>query len=434
MSSERKANMYTDPRPQLLVLTASYPFSVAAERTFLEPEIHRYVQHFSRIVLVPQDVRGARVPIAQGVEVDTSLAEGLQAMQRWSLLVRGLLSTGFYRELWRHPWLLKTPASVLRMAMTRGRVEWMVGWFSRLRPPVGAQTPTVIYGFWLDAAILAAGVFRQRGEQVRVVARAHGGDLYSERHTPPHIPFQQEMVELVDHVAPDSEAGTTYLRNKYPKHSHKIAAALLGTDDPGFRTVGSADGVVRIVSCAFLVEVKRVDLLVKGLHVLANRNEGLTIEWTHFGDGPLLPSIRSLAASMLPDRVRWEFKGHVETSAIYNWYRRHPIDVFVNVSSSEGTPVSIMEAISCGIPVLATSVGGNKEIVNESLGRLISANPTAQEIAIAIENVCLQDQGREGLRSASRTQWEINYSADKNHAAFARILLQSAEPQTAHPS
>jgi colanic acid/amylovoran biosynthesis glycosyltransferase len=410
---------------RLLVLTASYPFSVAAERTFLEPEIRRYRDRFAHIVLVPQDVRGEKVPIAEGVEVDTSLAEGLQAMRRLPLLARGLVSRSFYRELMRRPGLLATPAAVLRMAVTWGRVEWMVGWFERRCSAPSAQTPTVAYAFWLDTAILAAGVYRWRGGQLGVVARAHGGDLYAERHSPPHIPFQQAMIELADHIAPDSAAGTAYLRSKYPQHAHKIAAALLGTDDPGFRTAASTDGVVRIVSCAFLVSVKRIDLLVRGIAALVERNEGLSIEWTHFGDGPLMPDIRSLAASLLGDRVRWDFQGHVETRTIYAWYREHAVDAFINVSSSEGTPVSIMEAISCSIPVIATRVGGNQEITNDSLGQLVSANPDAQEIALAIENVCLQPQRREALKNASRAQWEAHYNAETNFSAFGSLLQNS---------
>lgn len=412
----------TELKPLMLVFTASYPFSVAAESTFLAPEISCYRNHFSRIVLVPQDVRGERTPIAEDILVDTSLAEGLQAKWRVSLLIMGLLSWGFYRELWSSPRLMKTPATVLRMALTRGRVEWIVGWFKRLRPDSVAQPPMVVYAFWLDKAILAAGIYRARGGKARVIARAHGGDLYAERHSPAHIPFQGEMVALADCVAPDSLAGTTYLRKKYPRHAGKIEVALLGTEDPGFRTAASSDGVVRIVSCAFLVSVKRVDLLVLGIAELAKRNGGLSIEWTHFGDGPLMSDIRSLASVLLPSQVRWVLKGHVDTSDIYDWYRQHQVDVFINVSSSEGTPVSIMEAISCYIPVIATSVGGNKEIVHESLGQLIPSEPTAQDVAKAIEQVCLSRQNIEGLKQGSRAHWEKNYSADKNYSAFLAVL------------
>jgi len=43
---------------------------------------------------------------------------------------------------------------------------------------------------------------------------------------------------------------------------------------------------------------------------------------------------------------------------VLNYYASNPVDVFINTSSSEGLPVSIMEAMSFGIPVIATNVGG----------------------------------------------------------------------------
>ncbi len=422
--SDFNATLNADLKPRLLVLTTSYPFSLAAEQTFLEPEIRRYQGLFERIVLVPQVAQGDRASMPEGVEVDTSLAEGLQAMGRLSLFVRGLLSLGFYRELWAFPSLLRTPLAVLRMAIARGRVEWMAGWFRR---QTSSLTPMVIYAFWLDKAILAAGISRARGGRGAVVARAHGGDIYAERHSPAHIPFQRETVALVDHVAPDSLAGAIYLQRKYPGHAHKIHRALLGTEDPGFRTAASTDGVVRLVSCSFLVEVKRVDLLVAGIAALADRHKGRRIDWTHFGGGPLLDDIRARAESLLPGQVHWRLLGSVETRIIFDWYREHPVDVFIHVSRSEGTPVSIMEAISCSIPVIATAVGGNQEIVNDSLGQLIAVNPTAEEIALAIENICFDRRHLEVLKLGSHEQWSKNYNAEKNYRVFGRLLGGSVD-------
>ncbi len=414
--------MKTESKPLLLVLTASYPFSVAAENTFLAPEIHRYRKHFSRIVLVPQVAEGDQASVPEGIQVDTSLADGMQSMGRLPLFVRGLLSWRFYRELLICPRLLLAPLRILRMAITCGRVEWMAGWFKRQLPATVEPVPTVIYAFWLDASILAAGIFRERGGRADIVARAHGWDLYAQRHSPAHIPFQLETIALADHVAPDSFAGTVYLQQKYPKLAHKIRGALLGTDDPGFRTAASTDGTVRVVSCSSLVEVKRVDLIVAGIAALAGLHKGLSIEWTHFGGGPLLDDIRALSESLLPSHVHWRLRGNVDTRFIYDWYCEHPVDVFINVSRSEGTPVSIMEAISCSIPVIATAVGGNKEIVNDSLGQLISADPKPEEIALAIESVCFDKHRLEELKLGSYEQWSKNYSAEKNYQAFGCLL------------
>lgn len=55
-------------------------------------------------------------------------------------------------------------------------------------------------------------------------------------------------------------------------------------------------------------------------------------------------------------------------------YSEHPVDVFINLSTNEGVPVSIMEAISFDIPIVATDVGGTSEIVTDETGILVSSN------------------------------------------------------------
>jgi glycosyltransferase involved in cell wall biosynthesis len=192
---------------------------------------------------------------------------------------------------------------------------------------------------------------------------------------------------------------------------------------PKLKTTASGDGVIRIVSCAFLVDVKRIDLIVRGIAELANRMSALEIEWTHFGDGPLMPEILLLTQSILPKRVKCNLIGHVSTDVIYQWYFNQPVDVFINVSKSEGTPVSIMEAISCSIPVIATSVGGNREIVNDSLGILIPEDPTPEDISSAIVKVCLDLNSNLILRSGASEMWQKNYNADINYSDFRETFL-----------
>ena len=47
------------------------------------------------------------------------------------------------------------------------------------------------------------------------------------------------------------------------------------------------------------------------------------------------------------------------------------VDLFLNVSESEGVPISAMEAIASGVPVMATNVGGTPEIIDNEVGYLL---------------------------------------------------------------
>jgi glycosyltransferase involved in cell wall biosynthesis len=127
--------------------------------------------------------------------------------------------------------------------------------------------------------------------------------------------------------------------------------------------------------------------------------------------------------------------GHLRVEEVLAWYRDHPVDVFVNVSSSEGTPVSVMEASSCAIPILATAVGGNREAVTARNGVLITSNPTDEEIGMALEWFALNPREASAMRGQSRKVWERNYAAGNNFPQFAAdvsaLLDRVRRPQEA---
>ena len=81
----------------------------------------------------------------------------------------------------------------------------------------------------------------------------------------------------------------------------------------------------------------------------------------------LFPDLVSIDA-IYPKNTRIPFYSQIK-STLGNYLH---IDLFINTSSSEGVPVSIMEALSVGIPIIATDVGGTKEIVTKTTARIAS--------------------------------------------------------------
>jgi glycosyltransferase involved in cell wall biosynthesis len=265
---------------------------------------------------------------------------------------------------------------------------------------------------------MGIGLAKHNYPELKLVSRAHGYDLYEERYTPPYWPGRKYAMATVDLLLADSEAGTEYLKKKYPYHDSKIRTARLGVTDPGFVNVSSSDGVFRICSCSIISPVKRVDLLLDGIACAARQNPDRKIEWHHFGNGATRENLQARADQEFPVNARAYFPGYSTHQSLMDFYRNNPIDMFFNVSASEGTPVSIMEVISCGIPVTATSVGGNREIVNDRNGILLSPNPSPQEIA---DTIFYSQENPETIaykRVGSRALWSENYNAEKNLTAF----------------
>jgi len=170
--------------------------------------------------------------------------------------------------------------------------------------------------------------------------------------------------------------------------------------------------------------VKRIDLLFEGVVTAARMRPDQVIEWTHFGDGDGRQDYINRIASEFPSNTKGHFPGYQTQHDLIQTYLEKPVDVFVNVSSTEGTPVSIMEAVSCGIPVIATAVGGNVEIVKEKNGFLLSENPTPEEIAEALLKVCDRHEEMLEKRRGSREVWLERYNETTNFEAFAQKLVE----------
>lgn len=408
----------------LLLFSNSYPYDYATEQTFLKGEVEILHKRFERVILVPRIAKGNLLPVPEGVEVDTSFAESFTLGRRIAESALAVFSKDFYLDLKnRLPSSLK-PAYLRRVFsfvaganLTR---KWMQNWLKKNQ--ISADE-VVCYTFWFDEISMGLGLAKEGRPALRVVSRAHGYDLYEELYG--DWPCRPRAIELLDGLFPDSDIGVNYLRGKYPQFKEKFSAALLGVKDPGGVARPSEDGVLRLVSCSNFHPVKRIDLLFDSVIIAAKNRPAQKIEWTHFGGAKeIREQYSQRVANEFPANAKASFPGYQTQHDLFQTYLATPVDVFLNVSSTEGTSVAMMEAISCGIPVLATAVGGNVEVVREKNGFLLSENPTPDEIADALLMVC--DKREEWLekRQGSREVWLERYNETTNFEAFAQKLVE----------
>jgi glycosyltransferase involved in cell wall biosynthesis len=408
----------------IIIFTTSYPYDGAVEQSFLDPEIKLLSQNFDRVILIPKECRGNLLPIPAGVELITEYAAYLASADK-SAYIPVVFSRFLYQEILSRPSLLRYRPTVKKMVSYLSEAiltkKWLHSWIKKSALNVA---DSIFYTFWFTRATLGIGMAKSLYPEIRLVSRAHGGDLYEERHVYSYIPGRKISLGMVDAVLPDSQAGTNYLQGKYSKFSSIIETSRMGTPDPGFLTRASEDGTVRIVSCALIRKDKRIDLLLKGIALAAQLCPERQFIWRHFGNGSERESLQVLADRTFPSNAKGYLAGYTTRQDMYDFYRDNPIDVFMLMSTSEGTPVAIMEAISCGIPVIATAVGGNTEIVSDQNGILLPPNLTTEQIAHAI--LAFIDNPEEALkkRKASFQRWQEQYSLKRNTENFVQRLKE----------
>ncbi len=279
----------------------------------------------------------------------------------------------------------------------------------------------VFYSYWLKTGAHALAML-DYSYSVRI-SRAHGSDIYEEKTKSGYLPLLKFSALNLDAIFFVSSHGREYFIKKTKTDKSQFLVSYLGVKMPDLEISATirSDRFV-IVSCSNMVPLKRIDLIIYALEQVRSDKE---IEWFHFGDGILKNEMEKLADSRLQHlrRISFKFMGQYPNEKLLKYYSQNYINLFINTSSTEGIPVSIMEAQTYGIPVIATDTGGVKELVTEGTGSLLPVDISPADLARLIEHyINLSDEETDRIRIKAMKNSEMNFNSNTNYNDFISKL------------
>jgi glycosyltransferase involved in cell wall biosynthesis len=173
---------------------------------------------------------------------------------------------------------------------------------------------------------------------------------------------------------------------------------------------------------ARLVPMKGLEYLVAAVAELHRR--GLSCQLRIAGEGPSRSAVENLVSALnIPDRV--SLLG--EYKEMPQFYRS--LDVFALPSvSTEGLPLSVLEAMSTGLPVVSTLISGIPEAVVDGVtGTLVPARD-ANALADALEPLVRSRAQRDCMGQAGRYRAETQFSLERMTAEVAALYRDVAVP------
>ena len=274
----------------------------------------------------------------------------------------------------------------------------------------------VVHGHEVIPGLIGAlgSLIARRG--VRIYFRSHTSS--STKHS-----FVSWFVARVTDVTMGGSAAVRDHAQRLDRTSpHKIRVVLNGVVPP--RDVASEESralkqalgialdhkVVGLVS-RFRTE-KGIDTLLRAVPAL-NRLVSSPVHIVLVGSGPQSEELRDLASSLALDNVH--FVGHQDDVAKWNSIA----DVIACPSLREALGLSVLEAMGCGKPVVASRVGGLPEVVAHGETGLLVSSGDPEELATSLSVVLEDDLLRERMGTAARARFRERFTIDRMAEGWA---------------
>lgn len=289
--------------------------------------------------------------------------------------------------------------------------------FQRFRPDV---VHTHAWGTLVEG-VLAAALAR-----VPVVVHGEHGTMQTRWH---QRLVQRVVWGRVDQVLSVSSVLASRLGREIGFDPERILTIRNGVDtdrfDPALRSasrleLGLGGGEILIGTVGRLVEVKNQALLVTAFAAVARERPEARLLLA--GDGPLRGELLALARTLGVD-AQLRLLGHrpdVERVLA-------ALDVFVLSSHSEGLSNTILEAMASGVPVVATDVGGARELVVDGESGLLTPAGDAGALASAIGTLIGDADVRTGMACAARERALSEFSITRMIDAYTRLYERLAD-------
>jgi glycosyltransferase involved in cell wall biosynthesis len=171
----------------------------------------------------------------------------------------------------------------------------------------------------------------------------------------------------------------------------------------------------RLLSAGRIVHQKGLDLAMRAL----GRLKEFPWEWHIAGDGPQMRELQSLAKQLgIEDRVF--FLGWQSREGLLACYQQ--ANVFLFPSRHEGMPNAVLEAMASGLPVIASCIAGNEDLVIDGETGYLVPSEDVEALQMALKKILMGPALREQMGTASRQHVEAHYSWESTAQQYALLL------------
>ncbi len=264
-------------------------------------------------------------------------------------------------------------------------------------------------------------IFLAKFLRKRVVGHFHAGDIEN------YYPFQNEIgqkiissaLDLCDVVIAVSNESARQLREITPKARISVIPNAIDTSAFNFRETQNNDDFVRLLFVGAIGKLKGEKDLINALAVLRDKNLKLKVSILGYGAEGLKDFCEELKVTKFI-----EFLGAVSMDERLEFFQT--ADIFVLPTYAEAMPMSVIEAMAAGLPVISTKVGGIPELIEDGADGFLfncgDISALAEKILLLAGNKNLRIEIGKKAREKAREQMDFSQYIEKLKICFESRL------------
>mgnify|MGYP000185710055 FL=1 len=255
---------------------------------------------------------------------------------------------------------------------------------------------------------------------IRRIHGEHGWDSASAKHNKKYQLLRKLLSPLINGFVVLSKEGDEYLRDGIGINPNKINLICNGVDTDKFvpTAKGLTDKLI-ITTVGRLASVKNQQLLIEAMAKLVHHKQLHNIELRIVGEGECRDVLEEKIAQLKLSSHCFLLGERDDVSALLV-----QSDLFVLPSFAEGISNTILESMACGIPVVASSVGGNVELVADGLTGALFESDNVDSLVNALLPYLERPNLRQSHGNNARQRGVQNFSLNKMVDCYQQLYFR----------
>ena len=352
---------------KIIVFTYDFPTG-NSENTFIKFEISKLLQDFNEVEIIPEKKLNFKKKNNSKINVDFGLSNKINIINIiYNFFSYTIFSINFYREIkkiiFQKNFFLKCKFAAIEITKSEIAYRWIKKY------KINDNKNVIFYSFWSNFILISFEKIK-KFKNIKTISRVLGSDLNGYIKDDNYVPYIQKKFYSLNKLFYLAKFQKKILLKKKLIKKTKLNLSPLGIYENRIQDSKNKINTINFLSCNSFIKIKNTLLMIDVVKKFSEVSKK-KVNYYIIGDGEEKKAIKS---KLLDYKKYFTFFIIKKVEDLPKFIKKKNIHFFLNLSSQEGMSFSIMEALSCGTPVICSNIEANKNLVNKSRGYILDIN------------------------------------------------------------